>query len=117
VLKLQTFHDKIEYVLPAEGAMRWVDFLAVMASSPHHTEAMRFINYIQEPAVMARLAQYLRYAPANSAAEALLPAEFKANRVIYPEADKVERCERSVLLSPKARKLQTEIFRRIVPQK
>ena len=116
-LKLQRFHDKIVYVLPAEGSLRWVDFLAVMASSPHQAEAMRFINYIQDPAVMARLAQYLQYAPANSAAEALLPAEFKANRFIYPEAAQVERCERSILLSPKARKLQTEIFRRIVPQK
>ena len=116
-LQLQAFCDKIVYVLPAEGALRWVDFLAVMASSPHPAEAMRFINYLHDPAVMARLAQYLRYAPVNSAAEALLPAEFKANRLIYPEVDQVGRCDRSVLLSPKVRKRHIDIFRKILPQK
>lgn len=47
----------LQYVLPKEGAVQWVDNFVLLASSTHASEAHQFINYVLEPKNTARLQQ------------------------------------------------------------
>lgn len=90
---LQQYEAAIRYALPREGTLIWVDYLAILNTSPHKQAAMAFIDFLNEPHNAAQLAQHVFYATPNRAAEALLPPEFLADEVIYPPAEILERSE------------------------
>ncbi len=83
-LIVQKFNEEIDYVVPEEGALLWVDYLVVLESSNQKRLAWEFVNFLNEPANAAQLAQYVNYASPNKAAEKLLPADFLADEAIYP---------------------------------
>lgn len=78
---------EIAFVIPKEGAARWIDVMAVPADAPNKANAMKFINFLMKAEVAAGVADYVSYATPNTAAKALLPAEVQADESIYPKPD------------------------------
>ena len=113
-LMLQEHSDNIVFVLPKEGGNIWVDYMSVLSSSKRKAEAKLFINFLNEPEIATQLAQYVYYAPANLAAEAMLPADFKDNPIIYPYGKALKNSEAYSRLPPRAHKNRAAIFSRIV---
>jgi spermidine/putrescine transport system substrate-binding protein len=81
------------YLIPDEGTQIWVDNLAVPAQAPHPDMAEKFLNFILEPAVGARLAMFNRFATPNKAAKEFIPASDLDNPAIYPPAEKMAKME------------------------
>ncbi len=54
-------HDgvHVEYVVPKEGSAIFFDMMVVPAHAAHPKEAMKFLNYLLEPKVMADVSNYL----------------------------------------------------------
>lgn len=75
---------EIAFVIPQEGAARWIDVMAVPADAPNKTNAMKFIDFLMKAEIAAGIAEYVSYATPNTAAKALLPAESQADESIYP---------------------------------
>jgi spermidine/putrescine transport system substrate-binding protein len=113
-LQLKGLHPAIEYVTPAEGTQLWVDYLSVVGSSAQKGLAYRFLDFLNEPEVAARQARFVHYATPNAAAERLLPAEFRADPVIYPPPEVLARSETYAALPPRALKLRNELFARLL---
>jgi putrescine transport system substrate-binding protein len=76
----------IRYVIPKEGAMLWVDVLAIPADAPHPENAHRLVNYLLRPEVIAKVTESTGFANANAAATDLVPAELRSDTTIYPDA-------------------------------
>jgi len=113
-LMLQQYHDKIAFVLPKEGSNIWVDYISVLSASTNKATAKQFINFLNEPEIAARLAQFVYFATPNLAAEALLPAEFKSDPVIYPSEKALEKSETNQRLPVRTEKIRATIFSRLV---
>lgn len=64
----QSENPAIRYVIPSEGTLLFVDNLAIPARSSQATLAHAFIDFLLRPEIAARIANYTRYASANSAA-------------------------------------------------
>jgi spermidine/putrescine transport system substrate-binding protein len=77
---------KFKYVLPAEGAHRFIDILAIPAGAPHQAEAHALINYILRPEVSKIVSDNFPYTNPNLAARKLLTPEQLANPASYPAA-------------------------------
>ncbi|MBF0147253.1 MAG: spermidine/putrescine ABC transporter substrate-binding protein [Magnetococcales bacterium] len=92
-ISLQEFEPRITYVVPEEGALLWMDCLAVLASSKRKQQAYDFINFLHEPRHAAQIANTLHYTPTNEAALPFLPPEFFKDPVINPPADLLNRSE------------------------
>lgn len=75
---------KFKYVLPAEGAHRFIDILAIPADAPHKDAAHAFINYILRPDVSKLISAAFPYTNPNAEARKLLSAEALANPASYP---------------------------------
>jgi putrescine transport system substrate-binding protein len=82
---------EIRYVIPKEGAMLWVDVLAIPADAPHPENAHRLINYLLRPEVIAQVTASTGYANANAAATHLVPAELRSDPTIYPDVAALQR--------------------------
>ena len=77
-------NKKFKYVLPAEGAHRFIDILAIPATAKNKDAAMALINYILKPEVSKIVSQNFPYTNPNLEARKLLtPAEL-ANPASYP---------------------------------
>ena len=111
---VQEYDENIAFVLPQEGGNIWVDYLTVLSASTDKVSAKRFIDFLNEPEIAARLAQYVYYATPNRAAEKLLPADFKNDPVIYPSGKALEKSEPYRRLPPRIQKYRAAIFSRIV---
>ncbi len=83
----------VVYFIPKEGSQIWVDNLAVLADAPHRDLAEKFLNYILEPEVGAKISSYTQYASPNKAALKFVSAEDLKNPAIYPSEEVKGRLE------------------------
>lgn len=113
-LLVKRFNDNIEYVVPAEGAALWVDFLTVPSGAPNRKLALAFIDFLNEPANAAKNAAFLNFATPNLAAEKLMPEGYRANRSIYPDAAVLARSELFSVLPPRALSRRNSQFARLL---
>ena len=81
----------IRYVIPKEGAVRWMDVIAIPRDARHPGNAHAFVNYLMEPEVIAAITDHVAYANANLAATELIDAEIAADTGVYPPEDVRER--------------------------
>ncbi len=86
-------NENLEYVIPKEGAVLWVDIFAIPRDAQHKEEAHMFLNYILRPDVNATIASELWYATPNEAAEPLMDPEVRSSRSVYPPEETLQRCE------------------------
>jgi putrescine transport system substrate-binding protein len=77
----------VRYVIPKEGALMWVDLLAIPAGAPHLDAAYRFLDYLLDPAVIAEVSNASKYANANRDAWQLVDAALRADPVVYPPGE------------------------------
>lgn len=79
--------NDIAYVIPKEGAVVWIDNLAVPVDAPHPENAHLFIDYLMEPEVIAAVSNYVFYANGNTAASEFVDDDVRSDPGIYPTAD------------------------------
>lgn len=81
------------FFVPEEGSVIWVDNLAIPARAPHRDSAERFINYLLDARVGARISNYNHFASPNRAARPYIAPADLANEAIYPPARIMTRLE------------------------
>jgi putrescine transport system substrate-binding protein len=75
---------EIAYIIPKEGALRWIDTAAIPVDAPHADNAHAFLDFLMRPDVMAPISNYVSYASANSAATPLVDEAVRNDPGIYP---------------------------------
>ncbi|MFD1326694.1 ABC transporter substrate-binding protein [Mycoplana ramosa] len=78
---------EIVYILGKEGGEIWSDFFTIPASAPHKDAAYALIDFLLEPNMAAKEAQFHGYATGDSRVDALLPAEMRESEILYPAAE------------------------------
>ncbi|MCA9937746.1 MAG: spermidine/putrescine ABC transporter substrate-binding protein [Anaerolineales bacterium] len=75
------------YIVPKEGAVKYLDNICIPASSQRYQTALHFINYLLEPEVGAAITNFTYYASPNTAAAPFISPDILADPSIYPPAD------------------------------
>lgn len=81
---------EIEYAIPKEGTQIWFDMLAIPADAKNPDAALKFVNYLMEPEVIAGITNYVAYANPNTAATPFQDKEITENPGVYP-SDEVKK--------------------------
>ena len=77
---------EVRYVAPKEGAALTFDMLAIPKDAPHPAEALRFIDFLLQPDVMAAITNQVRYPNAvPGSRDAILP-EVRNDPNVYPDS-------------------------------
>ena len=79
--------------MPEEGTVLWVDCIAVTTSSNNQALALKFLDFINRPAIAAQSAEDLYFATPNAAAKQLLTTEFRQNTEVFPSDDIIRRSQ------------------------
>jgi len=113
-LMVQEHNENIRYVVPEEGGNLWVDYIAILQSSPRKDLAAKFIDFLNRPAIAARNAEFVYYATPNMAARPYLSQEYFANDVIHPSESVMSRSETYREFAPRTQKAVNSAFARLV---
>ncbi|MDR6864355.1 spermidine/putrescine ABC transporter substrate-binding protein [Phycicoccus sp. 3266] len=89
VVQLQADNPKLGYVLPKTGCTLWSDNFVIPAMAKHKKNAEMLINYYYDPAVMAKVVDYVNYISPVQGTKAVLQKEDPSvadNPLIIPDA-------------------------------
>ncbi|HET8768075.1 MAG TPA: extracellular solute-binding protein, partial [Pedococcus sp.] len=89
VVQLQADNPKLGYVLPKTGCTLWSDNFVIPAMAKHKKNAEVLINYYYDPAVMAKVVDYVNYISPVQGTKAVLQKEDPSvadNPLIIPDA-------------------------------
>ena len=109
-LIIQEDNPDVDYYIPKEGANFFVDAMCILKNSTHKTEAEAFINFMCEPEIATRTADYIGYATPHTAAREMLDPEITANPVVYADSETLKDTEVFLYLEPKVSSLQSELW-------
>ncbi|PZU21644.1 MAG: spermidine/putrescine ABC transporter substrate-binding protein PotF [Stenotrophomonas sp.] len=74
----------IKYLIPREGALRWMDVVAIPKNSKNPALAHEFINYLMDAKVISDITNHVAYANANAASTRWISHEVANDPNIYP---------------------------------
>jgi len=77
----------VDFFIPDEGAMMWVDCMAIARDTRDQVTAHKFINFFLRPEIAAANANAIQYASTNREAEPLVDDVLKNDPRIYPPED------------------------------
>jgi spermidine/putrescine transport system substrate-binding protein len=77
-------NPNLDYVIPPEGGLRWIDSLCIPVDAGNPEGANEFIEFYLGPEISATNAVASQVDTGNEAARAFIPAEILENPAIFP---------------------------------
>lgn len=77
----------LDYSIPQEGTLIWLDALVVPKDAPHPEAAWKLMDYLMRPEVIAPITDTIHYANAITAADGLVDANIRNAPGTYPPAE------------------------------
>jgi putrescine transport system substrate-binding protein len=104
---------EIVYSIPKEGAMMWIDMMAVPKDAPHAENALRFIDFVLRPEIVAAISNAVAYANPNTLATDLVDEEIRENPGIYPPPELRRRLFFDKPVTPQFERLRTRAWTKV----
>jgi putrescine transport system substrate-binding protein len=104
---------EISYAIPKEGANLWFDMMAIPADAKNVKEAHAFINYLLDPAAIAKVSDYVGYANPNLKAGELMDQDVRSDESVYPPQAVLDNLYISAELPPKVQRLMTRSWTKV----
>ncbi len=82
---------EVSYTIPEEGALMWMDMMAIPVDAPNPEAAHLFIDYIMRPKVIAEATNYVYYANANPSSDSMIEPEIREDPAIYPTPEVMQK--------------------------
>jgi spermidine/putrescine-binding protein len=73
----------IEYIIPEDGTLFWVDTWVQLADAPHPEAGLAWLNFIHEPPIQAKETETNRYATPNDEAKKLVSPEILEDPTVF----------------------------------
>ena len=61
VFQLQFDNPDLQFVVPEEGGMLWVDNMAIPLNAEHPNDALAMMDWVYQPRIAAQIAEYVNY--------------------------------------------------------
>ncbi len=103
----------LDYRIPKEGSLLWVDSLAIPKDAKNVDNALKFIDYLNDPQVAANGVNYVSYASPNLAALEKVEPDIKNNPSIYPTEDVKKNLFSDMQADPDLERLRTRTWTKI----
>ena len=102
----------LEFIVPEEGMLIWLDNFAIPAGAEHKENAYKFISYLMRPEVAKLCVEEFNYSTPNKAAEKILEPEYAESKVIVLDPEELAKGEVTVNVG-KARALSEKYWEQL----
>ena len=104
---------QVALTIPREGAVLFVDVMAIPADAQHPDNAHRLIDFLMRPDVIAKITDYVGYANAIPASLPLLDPDVRNDPGIFPAPEVLQRLVSPAELAPAAQRARTRAWTRV----
>lgn len=104
---------EIAYAIPKEGALIWIDMMAIPKDAPHAENALKFIDFILRPETIAAISNTVAYANPNTLATDLVDEDIRSNPNIYPSPEVRARLFFDTPVTPQYERLRTRAWTKV----
>lgn len=103
----------LAFTVPKEGANGTYDALLIPKDAPHPENALKFLNFILEPRVIAAITNEIHYGNDNRAADAFIDPQILNDPTIYPTPAIEARLYHAQEVAPPLERIRTRTWTRI----
>lgn len=103
----------IAFSIPKEGAQRYIDTMAIPKDAPHPEAALKFMNYLMQPEVMAKTTDTIYVQSGNADARKFSNPDIANDPAIFPPADIEANIYTTVPTSPQVDRTRTRLWTRV----
>ncbi len=89
-VKGQLADEKLQPVFPEEGMPIYIDSFVMSKEAPNKDNAYKFLNFLLEPEISAKISEITNFTNPNMAAQEYLPADFHNNPMLNLSDEVVE---------------------------
>ncbi len=89
-VKGQAADESLQAVFPSEGMPIYIDCFVMSKDAPNKEETYKFLNFIMDPEISARIAEITKFTSPNKGAEEYLSEDFKNNVMLNLPDEVVE---------------------------
>jgi spermidine/putrescine-binding protein len=82
----------IDFVIPKEGSLLWLDSFVISRDSPNRRLAHQFLNFMSRPDIAGISSNELKFASPNLAAKELIDPALSGDPNLYPDRKLLEKC-------------------------
>jgi spermidine/putrescine transport system substrate-binding protein len=82
----------IKAIVPETGTLIWVDCMSIPKGAKNEALAYELINFLLEPEIAARNANFVHYASPNVTAKDKMDTELLEDPAVYPPKEVLDRC-------------------------
>jgi spermidine/putrescine transport system substrate-binding protein len=93
ILQARKEQPNIRAVVPASGTLIWLDGMAILKNAKQPRLAHEFVNFLLEPEIAARNADFVNYATPVLAAKDKIKKELRNDPAVYPPSELLDRCQ------------------------
>jgi spermidine/putrescine transport system substrate-binding protein len=93
IISVMAEDQDLAYVVPDEGTQVWTDNVCIPTGAPHPENAHAFLNHLLDAQVNAEIANTIKYATADKAAQAYVSKEDLNNPAIYPPEEVIAKSQ------------------------
>jgi spermidine/putrescine transport system substrate-binding protein len=117
MIQLKADNPELDFVIPEEGAILWSDNMMIPQGARTPYGAETFMNYVYDPEVAARIAEYVNYVTPVEGVKEILEAkdeELSQNELIFPSQETLERLSGYPNISVEEEQQMNEAFQAVV---
>lgn len=104
---------EVAYSIPKEGTLQWFDMMAIPADAPNPEAALKYINFVLQPQIIADITNYVYYPNAVPASLEFINDEIKNNPAIYPPAEVLANLFPSALRDARTERTMTRLWTQV----
>jgi spermidine/putrescine transport system substrate-binding protein len=116
-VQLQKDNPHIRFIMPREGCMLWSTSMEIPIGSPNPQAAEAFMNYVYDPKVQAKIAEYVNYVTPVKGVRAILrksDPQLAASKLIFPTESYTRNCTFEPVLGGTLGQRVTDAFQRAI---
>jgi putrescine transport system substrate-binding protein len=102
--------QNIEALVPSTGGLMFMDVMAIPSDAKHPQNALKFMNYVMEPKVVAAITNEVTYANPNKAATEFVDPEIKNNKSVYLSEEDLKKLVPPSVEDSKAKRIITRLY-------
>ena len=89
-------NENAEWIMPAEGCILWSDNMVIPVGAPNTPAALGWMEYVYQPEVAVKLAEYITYVSPVEGLEELAKPEVAKNPLVFPTPEFQKNCSTQV---------------------
>jgi spermidine/putrescine transport system substrate-binding protein len=89
-------NDNAEWIMPTEGCVLWSDNMVIPVGAPNTAAALGWMEFVYEPEVAVKLAEYITYVSPVEGIKELASPELAKNPLVFPTPEFQKDCSTQV---------------------